>query len=316
MTGRRAAWRLVAVVVIAAAAIGLVVAALRLGQPPGQGSDATSPQAASTGATTSASRQRHVWLIVLENRSYRQIVGSPAAPTINALAATYGLATNYHAVARPSQPNYLALVSGSTEGITDDEIHDLAARTLLDQLDSAGLSWRVNAENVPAGCYRGAAASDGADGPGTYARKHEPAISFTSVSGDATRCARIGNLASFDPAAANFTLIVPNLCHDMHDCSVAAGDAWLKTFLPRITGSAAFADGALLLITFDESHGDDAKQHVALVYAGPSVQPGSRAGERATHYTLLRTIEEAFGLPCLAQSCAAQPMPELLGGRW
>ena len=257
---------------------------------------------------------QRVWLIVMENRSYRELIPEGDAPFINALAARYGLATDYHGVARPSQPNYLALISGSTQGVTDDGVHDLDAKSLLEQLDAAGHSWRVYAENVPAGCYRGAAARNGPDGQGTYARKHEPAISFLGVSRDPARCGRIGNLASFDPAAADFSLVIPNLCHDMHDCSTRAGDEWLAQFVPRITSTDAFRDGGLLLVTFDEASGRDETQHTVLVFAGPGVPPGARATERANHYALLRSIQAIFGLGCLAESCRSPAIPELLHG--
>jgi hypothetical protein len=256
-----------------------------------------------------------IWLVVLENRSYAQVIGSNQAPSLTALANRYGLATDYHAVARPSQPNYLALVSGSTQGVADNTSHDISAPSLFEQLDDAGRSWRVYAENVPEGCFSGASANGGADGPGTYARKHEPAISFTAISGNPSRCARITNLAAFNPDAADapdFSLIVPNLCHDMHDCSTREGDRWLGSFASRLLASNAFRNGGILLVTFDESDGDDAGQHVALVVARGGMAQGTRFRERATHYSLLRSIQDAYGLPCLATSCDARAIPGLL----
>lgn len=261
----------------------------------------------------SVSAVRRIWLIVMENRSYEQVIGSGKAPFLDDLAARFGSATDYHGVARPSEPNYLALVSGSTQGVRDDGSHDITAPTLFDQLEAAGRGWAVYAENVPGGCFRGSVARGGPDGAGTYARKHEPAISFTAISGDPARCARITDLSHFSPDGADFSLIVPNLCHDMHDCATGVGDAWLRGFVGRITGSPAFADGGLLVVTFDEASGGDGSQHTALVFAGPGIAAGTRATARADHYGLLRTIEDAFGLPCLARSCAAAPMPELLG---
>jgi hypothetical protein len=251
----------------------------------------------------------HVYLLVLENKSYDQIVGSEDAPYLNELAARYGLAERYAAVASPSQPNYIALVSGSTHGITDNEPHDVTAPTLFDQLDGAGRTWRVFAENVPPGCYRDPFADDGRDGDGRYARKHEPAISFTGISGDPARCAGIVDLTSFDPGAADFELIVPNLCHDMHDCSIAEGDAWLRTFVPRILDSPEWQSGGVLVITFDE--GDEADDYrVATIVAAPGVGPGLRSDTAHTHYSLLRTIQEAWGLDCLGESCEAGTLDE------
>lgn len=281
---------------------------------PSAGSGASAIPAGTTGATSDATTgARHVWIVVMENRSYDQVIGNPRAPFINELAGDFGLATDYHGVGRPSEPNYLALISGSTQGVTDDGVHDITAPTVLDQLERAGRSWAVYAENLPGGCYTGATAHDGPDGSGTYARKHEPAISFTGISGNPARCARITDLSHFSPGAADFSLIVPNLCHDMHDCSTAQGDAWLRGFVPQITGSAAFADNGLLVVTFDEAGGGDGSQHTVLVFAGPSVAAGTRATQRADHYSLLRTVQEVYGLPCLAESCHAEPMPTLLG---
>ena len=252
----------------------------------------------------------HIYVLVMENREYPSIVGNPHAPYINRLIAHYGLATRYHAVTHPSEPNYLALFSGSTQGVTDDAVHHISALNLVDQLEAKGHTWAVFAENVPLECYRSGYASGGPDGPGTYARKHEPAIIFTDIARNATRCARITDFSHFDPSAADFELIVPNLCHDMHDCSVATGDAFLRHFVPRILNSPDFGTSALFL-TWDEgstSHGGGG--HVATVVIAPQVQAGFTSAQWHTHYSLLHTIENAWGLGCLAGTCAANDMSE------
>ena len=236
------------------------------------------------GSSAAVPRFKHVWLIVLENKTYDQIVGAKAAAYLNELIGTSGLATKYQAVTHPSLPNYLGLFSGSTQGVSDDKPHDITAPTLADQLEAAGKTWRVYAENVPAGCDTSATARDGPDGSGTYARKHEPAISFTSISGNPGRCANVMPLKGFDPAAANFELVVPNLCNDMHDCSVAVGDAWLRGFLPTITGSAAYRDNGVVVVTFDEgANGTNPPNRVATIIASPLVAPGTRSSVPHTH---------------------------------
>ena len=149
---------------------------------------------------------RHVFVIVLENKEYQSIVGSPAAPYLNGLIARYASLTNMYAETHPSEPNYFALFSGSTQGATDDGTYSLGGANLADQLVAHGKTWRVFAQNVPPGCYAGSSASGGADGPGTYARKHEPAISFTDISGNPSRCADITDFAHFSPVAADFEL--------------------------------------------------------------------------------------------------------------
>lgn len=251
------------------------------------------------------------YVIVLENKAYDEVVGSADAQFMNELIARYGLSDAYQAIAHPSQPNYLALVSGSTQGVQDNEPHDLTAATVFDQLERVGRSWRVYAEDVPPNCFRGATAEGGRDGSGVYARKHEPAISFTGISGSPTRCANIQNLASFDPAAADLELIIPNLCHAAHDCPLAAGDGWLRSFVPRIIDSASFRAGGALFITFDEGSETAADgNHVATIVAGPAVTAGARSAVPHNHYSLLRTLEDAWGLDCLAESCSANTLGE------
>jgi hypothetical protein len=249
----------------------------------------------------------HVYLIVMENHGLSGILGNAAAPYLNSLIARYGLAADYRAVAHPSEPNYLALFSGSTQGVTDDGVHNIAAGTLADQLDAAGRTWRVFAQNVPPDCFQGYSASGGPDGPGTYARKHEPAISFTGISDNAARCANITDFAHFDPASADYELIIPNTCNDMHDCGVAQGDRFLATFVPRILDSTAWQQGGVLFITWDEGSGSEP---VATLVIAPGVPAGLRSSVPHDHYSLLRTIEDGWGLPCLAHACSANAMAE------
>ena len=261
-------------------------------------------------AATAVPHFKHVYLIVMENREYGSIVGSAKAPYINSLIHRYALATSFRAVSHPSEPNYIALFSGSTQGVTDDGVHDLAGRNLADQLGPHGVSWHVFAENVPLGCYTGATASGGPDGSGTYARKHEPAISFTSISSKPTRCAKISDFSHFSPSAARFELIVPNMCHSMHDCSTATGDAWLKSFVPKLLKSPAMK-GSVLFITWDEgTTGLGGGGHIATLVIGPTVKRGYRSSIRHTHYSLLRTIESGFGVGCLNKSCSANTLRE------
>ena len=254
---------------------------------------------------------KHVYVIIMENKEYGSIVGSKAAPYENALIAKYGLATNYFAVSHPSEPNYIALTSGGLNGVTTDGYYILKAPSIFDQIDAAGHTWHVYAQDYPGNCYTKSVALGGVDGwgfAGEYARKHNPAISFASISTNKTRCADITHLAGFNPAAADFEMIIPNLINDMHSSSVAAGDAFLKLFVPRITGSAAFA-GSVLFITWDE--GGTSR------YGGgatpPSLVKSRRTGPArystlASHYSLLRTIEDAWRMPYLGSAAAAKPL--------
>ena len=272
---------------------------------------ATSSTSPSATAKDGIPAFRHIYVIVMENKEYGRIVGSSQAPYLNSLIARYGLTTNFYAVTHPSQPNYIALTSGGLQGTSTNGSYDLAVPNLFDQIEASGRTWRLYAQGYPGGCFKTYAAAAVADGPGAvgdYARKHNPAISYTSISGNPARCANITRLAGFDPAAANFEMIIPNQVNDMHSGSVAAGDTFLKAFMPQILDSAAF-EGSVVFITWDE--GDtDAKGggHIATVVLSPGMTPGARYDGACTHYSMLRTIEQAWGLPFLGWAGTATPI--------
>lgn len=309
---------LLAIVLLASGPIangGAIVIGAAWAQPSSTVSDWSGPAEAAVSAVTAASVPAfsHIYLIVMENREYGSIVGNSHAPYLNALIRRWGLATNFHAVAHPSEPNYLALFGGSTFGVRDDGIHNLGGRNLADQLEAHGRSWHVYAQDLPSRCSTVSAARGGVDLlglAGWYARKHEPAISFTDIARSPIRCARITRLSTFSPSAASFELIVPNMTNDMHDGSTAQGDAFLRSFVPRITSSPAFAN-SLLVITWDEgSTSLGGGGHVATLVISPHVRPGFRSATSHTHYSILRTIEDAWRLGCLNRTCAANDLRE------
>lgn len=261
----------------------------------------------------------HIYVIMMENKESTEIIGSDRAPYLNSLIGQYGVATSYTGVSHPSQPNYLALWAGSTFGITDDNNHDLTGPTIADQLDAAGKSWRVFAENYPVGaagaapaCFTKATARGGEDGPGNYSRKHNPAMSFTSLSTDLTRCSQhITDFTHFDAAAANFSFVVPNACHDMHDCAVSDGDKWLQQWLPEhILNTPTWKNSnSAIFITWDE--GETAKGgggNVPLIVISHETAAGFVSQAPFNHYSLLLTIERAWGLGCLSSSCTAEDL--------
>ncbi len=236
-------------------------------------------------------------------------------PYLYGLSTTYGRADQFYAITNPSQPNYLALWSGSMHGVTTNTTVDLPGESISSQMTAAGLSWRTYAQNYPAtGCNTGSSYTGGIDGwgePGTihgYVRRHNPAMSFTSVSLDANECAKIQPLASFDPLV-NFAFVVPNNCNNMHDCSLATGDAFLQAFLPQVFNSSDWAH-TLLVVSFDEGS-TTAGNHIFTVVAREGLS-GFASLSPYDHYSLLRTIQDIFGLPCLANSCGAAPMTEFL----
>lgn len=276
---------------------------------------ATSASSAAPGGVASGGKVpafSHVWVLVLENASFASIADGSEDPYLRGLFSKFGLAANYFGVAHPSQPNYLAMFSGSTQGVTDDDVHDISAQNLADQLDAHGKTWKIYEQGYPGDCFPGTVASSDGEGFGTsgsYSRKHDPAISFDDIRKDPSRCSNIVNFAHFDPAAADFELIVPNACNDMHSCPLATADAFLGAFVPKILTSPAFANSALF-ITVDEGTGQN---QVATLVAGPMVKPGLSSTVRHDHYSLLRTIEDAWGLGCLANACQANNMSEFFG---
>ena len=268
------------------------------------------------GSPPPAGSVRRVWVIIMENKEETTVLGSPDAPYLTGLAAKYGLATNFFATGHHSLLNYIALVAGSTLGVTTDSPYKLAAPTIFSQLAAAGQPWRVYAQDDPDGCYAGLEVEGGVDGPGSpgaYVRRHNPAINFSSIANDPAQCANIQPLRLFDPAAAPYELIVPNLINDMHDGTIAQGDAFLAAFVPSITSSPAFVPGSVLFITFDEgstnagSFGDDGG-HIATLIIAPGMPTGYRTGAYTDHLSILRTAEDTLGLPCLAGACAREPI--------
>ena len=308
------AWKFL---VAALAAFGLM--ALILVVP--KGNEPIATPAPTTSIVASVPAFDHIYLIVMENEEKSSVVGNTNAPYLNQLIHDYGIATNYTAVAHPSQPNYIALWSGSTHGVRDDRVHRIEATNVGDQIQANGKSWMVFAENVPVTnsrgdpiCYTGATASGGPDGRGTYARKHEPAVSFLDVSTDRSRCiGHITNFSHFDPAAANLELIIPNLCHDMHDCGIEAGDAWLRNWLPsHLLNTPTWKNSnSALFITWDEGStnvGGGGK--IATIVISKHTPAGFTSDVPHNHYSLLRTIQSAWGPECLNETCRANSLGE------
>ena len=274
-----------------------------------------SSAAGSPSASTGLPDFPYVWLIVLENHGYADVVGAAGMPYLNSLIERYGLAERSSGVSRPSEPNYLALFSGSTQDVHDDGSHDIDAANVADQIEASGRTWKEYAENRPPDCFSGASARDGRDGTGEYRRKHAPAISFDDIRNDPARCANLVDFTAFKPGDVDYSLIIPNQCHDAHDCGLQEADRWLASFVPTITDSQAFASGGLLIVTFDEDAGNDPSGgHVATVIVSSKVPAGFTSDLPVDHYGVLRTIQDAWGLPCLAESCSARPMREFFRG--
>jgi hypothetical protein len=257
----------------------------------------------------------HIFVIVMENHEYGAVIGRPDSPYVNGLAASYGLATNYFAASHPSLPNYFALTAGSTFGIASDcTTCFVNAINIADQVESSGRSWKAYMEDMPTPCYMGASS-------GSYAMKHNPFMYYNDIRNNPARCAaHVVPFTQFGVDLStgqvpNFVWITPNMCNDTHDCPVATGDAWLGSIVPRITGSPAFRNGGALFITWDEGSsnagccGDAWGGHVATLVISPKSIPGARSSIAENHYSLLRTIEDGFGLAHLGAAGWSSSVP-------
>jgi phosphatidylinositol-3-phosphatase len=229
----------------------------------------------------------HVVVIVFENHERTDILGSPSAPTFTRLASRYAHASAYYAVAHPSLPNYLALISGSTHGVTDDCTDcPQSGPTIGTQLSARRRPWAAYAEGYPNGSR--------------FAKKHVPFLYFPGGA------AHVLPLQRFDPhRLPAYALVVPDLCHDMHDCSVQTADRWLHHFIPPLLTSKKTA----IFIVFDEGTTDRmGGGNVALVIAGTAARRHAAFTTTTSHYGLLRTIESALGLPLLGRARSATPL--------
>jgi hypothetical protein len=245
----------------------------------------------------------HVVWVVMENKAYSSIIGSASAPYENQLASQCGSGVNFFAETHPSLPNYIAMTSGSPQGIADDNppaSHPLDVPSIFSQL---GTSWRSPQESMPSNCLL--------TNSGLYAVKHNPAAYYTNIRTD---CGTL-DVPLTDPpdVSARFTFVTPNLCNDTHDCSVATGDAWLQTFLGKVFASAEYQAGkTAVFLTWDEDDSSHSN-HIATIVAAPSVAPGTAPTATFNHYSMLRTTEEMLGLGFVGSAATASSMRVAFG---
>lgn len=246
-------------------------------------------------------RPDHVVVVIEENHSFSSIIGSSSAPYINALATSGATFTNSFAISHPSEPNYLALFSGSTQGITDDSCpNTFSGPDLGGNLIRAHLSFGGYSESLPSVGYIGC------QFPGSgalYARKHNPWVNFTDVPPSDNL-----PLTSFPTrydALPTISMVVPNLQNDMHDGSIQQGDAWLQQ---NISGYVQWAKthNSLLIVIWDEDDGGAANQ-IPTIIVGPMVKIGQYT-QTITHYNILRTLEDMYRLPYANDSATVSPI--------
>jgi hypothetical protein len=276
---------------------------------------ASASKAASFGASQSTgpcgttpnppSRYKHVVWIVMENKGYSDVIGSSVAPYINGVAGQCGVATKFYSESSPSLPNYIAMTSGSTRGISDDDdpsSHRLGGASIFSQLRG---NWRALEESMPGRCRL--SDSD------LYAVRHNPAAYYTRIR---RQCVRRDVPLTYPlNLSAKFTFVTPNICDDMHSCPTAPegatakqirnGDTWLSKFLPQVFATRQYRSGSTaVFLTWDEDGG-----HIPTLVIAPSVSPGTTSSAAFTHYSLLRTTEQMLGIRTyLGRAASARSM--------
>jgi len=269
-----------------------------------------------------------IW-ITFENQSAKHVIGNRGLPNVNRIARRCGLATNFFAEAHPSLPNYIAMTSGGTQGVTGDSSGPLAADNIYAQVKRSGRQWRHYAFGMPSNC-------DHADAPSSnraiYTAHHQPPVFYRTIAAD---CARwdvgVGDPAKVEdrndvragPLATAlrrnrlpaFATIEPT---DDGGNSKAGGevdpvkgDAFLARWIPRITSSTAYRRGrTAIFITWDEPDDfgtDPPRDTIATIVIAPTVPAGTKVATRFDHYAMLRTTEELLGLSPFLGAAANAP---------
>jgi hypothetical protein len=244
----------------------------------------------------------HVVIVIEENKAYSQIIGSRFAPYVNALAKMGALFTRSYAVTHPSQPNYLALFSGSTHGVTSNRCPvSVSGINLASVLASKGLTFRIYSESMPSIGFTGCVAGD-------YVRKHNPVVNWqgTNVSSDMN--VPFSKFRSDYSSLPTVSIVVPNQLNDMHDGessnSIARGDNWLRENIAPYVKWAE-ANNSLLILTWDEDD-DSGDNQIVTIFVGPMVRIGTY-DTRIDHYSVLRTLVDLYRLepPGMAANRAA-----------
>ena len=253
-------------------------------------------------------KRSHVVVIVMENKEQSDVLGNRDAPYVNRLRRRSGTATRSYGVTHPSLPNYIALISGSTQGITNNCTDCSAnAPNLAGQLERAGRTWGAYLQGLPAPCARPARA-------GRYAKKHDPFAYDDAIAASPARCrhrvplSRLAGDIRRD-RLPDFALITPDMCDSTHDCPVATGDQFLARVVPGLL--PALGPHGFLVLTYDEGStdqgccGGSSGGRITTLVTGPDVRRGATMARPIDHYGVLATIQDAFALPHLG--AAADP---------
>jgi len=252
----------------------------------------------------------HVVLVVEENHSYSEVIGSSAMPYLNSLASQYGLATQYFANTHPSIGSYFMLTTGQLVTNDDAFAGPVGVDNIVRDLFAAGKSWKSYAESIPSVGYTG-----GDSYP--YAKRHNILSYFTDVTTSSTQVKNLVPFSQFAPDLANnqlpnFSFVVPNLLNDAHDAPLNFADLWLQQNMAPLISSPVFQKDGLLIVVFDEASTSDLVNgggHVAIVVISPQAKQGFQATTLYQHQSTLRLILHGLQVP--AYPAAASTAPEM-----
>ncbi len=258
-------------------------------------------------------RLKHVWVFVMENHSYDQVIGNPNAPYVSRLARRHGMATRMWAVRHPSLPNYLAMISGGTHGCTNNSCErGIPGKTVTSQLARNGLRWRGYFEGLPERGYTGGDV-------GTYTQHHNPFIYFRAITSKPKQRGHILSFRAFRSSLRRppaLSVVVAGERHNM-EVSESDGDRWLQKWIPRVMATRGYRHHGAIFITWDEAAKADHsgccmpgitgghQPFVAIVHGGPK---HVRLTKPRTAYSLLRTIEDGFRLRHLGNAAQVRPL--------
>ena len=266
---------------------------------------ACEPQSRPAGG--SVPRAGHVFIVTEENHDYAAVIGSSSMPYLNTLAQQYGLATQYYANTHPSIGNYFMLATGQIVTNDDSYATIVTADNVVRRLLAAGKTWKSYAEDLPSVGYTGGDV-------GNYARKHNVFALLSDVANDSMQRRSLVPFTQFATDLANDALpdyanIVPNLCNDAHDCSLATADTWLQNNIAPLLASATFQRDGVLIITFDEAGSDNTHGGGRIVWI--VVSPKAKVQYQSTtlyqHESTLRLTLEALGITQFPGAAAAAP---------
>jgi phosphatidylinositol-3-phosphatase len=258
----------------------------------------------------------HIVLLVEENHSYSDVVGSSSMPYLNSLISQYGLATQYFANTHPSLPNYLMLTTGLMESNNDNFAGAVTDDNIVRELVKAGKSWKAYLESLPSPGYLGG-------DTGSYLRQHNPFADLSDIQQSSAQADNMVPFTQFATDLANnvlpqYSFIAPNANDDAHDGTLAQADSWLQSNIAPLLASSAFQSGGLLIVTFDESEDSDIENgggHVATVIISPQAKKGYQSQTLYQHQSTLRLILTGSGVDTFpGMSAAAPDMTEFFSG--